>query len=179
MHLFAKTRSAVSLRSEGVVVVEQPPQTEVRHIFNGKVQDSGHAHIDECNWNPFVQLEHDGFFRTYITQTRGTYTITVQLPEYISRYIRVQQGGRVLAVVAKAVARRQWHDAHEQRTNVHEQWKTYWRLFRVPVQCDLRKVRALYGESAMTILVPRRNGWAYRMANWVEQRVWNGRRLAT
>ncbi|KAJ2358522.1 hypothetical protein IWW50_000952 [Coemansia erecta] len=155
------------------------PHTEVRHIYNGKMvtPDSSDAHIHECNWNPFVQLEAHDLFNTSINSSTGSYTITVRLPEYISRYIRVQQSERVLAVVGKAVARRQWHDAHAQRTNVHEQWKTYWRLFRIPVQCDLRRIRALYGETSMTIVVPKRKGRVYRLGNWIEKRLWNGRRI--
>ncbi|KAJ2122714.1 hypothetical protein GGH19_000883 [Coemansia sp. RSA 1807] len=179
MHLFTRTPSAVSLRSEGVVVFRMSPHTEVRHIFDGTViSDTFDIRIHECNWNPFVQLETRDLFHTTITSSRDAYTITVHLPSYISRYIRVQQTERVLAIVGKAVARRQWHDKREQQMHVHEQWKTYWRLFRVPVQCDLRKVRALYGDTSMTVVVPKRSGWAYRAANWLELRLWSGRRLA-
>ncbi|KAJ1732725.1 hypothetical protein LPJ61_001914 [Coemansia biformis] len=174
-----KKRSAVSLRNEGVVVVKMAPHTETRHIYNGMVADEhALADIHECNWNPFAQLEAGDFFHTYISETNGAYTIVARLPEYISRYIRVQRNERILAVVGKAVARRQWSDTSKQRTNVHELWKVYHRLFKIPIQCDMGRVRVLYGETSLTVVVPRRDSWVYRLAHRAEVHLWNGRRLA-
>ncbi|KAJ2611523.1 hypothetical protein EV177_003440 [Coemansia sp. RSA 1804] len=129
-----KSKSATSLRKNGVVIANVPPNTEVRHIFNGLVvnaadiNDPNCRHVDDCNWNPFKALETEKFFYTYIDSTPENYSIIVHMPEYVSRYMRVQKSNRVLAIVGKAMAQRKWAD--KEQVNVHELWKVYWRLFR-------------------------------------------------
>ncbi|KAJ2686199.1 hypothetical protein H4R19_006733 [Coemansia spiralis] len=174
-----KKRPAASLRNEGVVVVRMAPHIETRHIYNGMVaNEHALADIHECNWNPFAQLESGDFFHTYISESSSAYIIVARVPDYLSRYIRIQRNDRMLAVVGKAVARRQWTDGSKQRENVHEVWKIYHRLFRIPIQCDMSRVRALYGETSLTVVVPRRESWPFRVARWAEMHAWNGRRLA-
>ncbi|KAI9501163.1 hypothetical protein GGI25_000608 [Coemansia spiralis] len=169
-----KAKSATSLRDKGVVVVRMAPKTEIRHLFNGRVVDPKSndpqcVHIHDCNWNPFAQLETSDFFCTFVEETPESYIIVVQMPSYISRYIRVQKNGRIMAIVGKAMAQRKWKD--KGAVNVHEQWKVYWRLFRVPVQCSVGEIRTCYEKDRMVVVVPRRTKWMYRAADWVERRV--------
>ncbi|KAJ2785856.1 hypothetical protein H4R18_000245 [Coemansia javaensis] len=174
-------QTSASLRNDGVVVVRMSPHAETRHIYNGMVvaDERTQRDLHECNWDPFAQLElADDFFHTYISATSAAYMIVVRLPDYIARSIRVQRAERLLAVVGKAVARRQWTDASRPAPNVHEVWRVYHRLFRIPVQCDIARVRALYGESSLTVVVPRRDSWRFRLAHWAESHVWHQRRLA-
>ncbi|KAJ1822753.1 hypothetical protein LPJ75_000248 [Coemansia sp. RSA 2598] len=171
-------RSVSTLRHEGIVVVNMPPFSETRHVFNGRVVEPNSEscmHISECSWNPFYQLETPNFFHTFVSETPEAYIITITMPSYISRYIRVQKGNRVLAVVGKAMARRQWTDAKDDTTNVHEQWKVYWRIFHMPFQCNVRQIKAWYGQDHIKVIVPRRNGIVYRAVNWVEERLWTRR----
>ncbi|KAJ2751186.1 hypothetical protein GGH94_002682 [Coemansia aciculifera] len=178
MYLIGNTKtSTTSLRNEGVVVVNLAPSSQVQHIFNGRIVDplSGEcAHLHECSWDPFLALETATFFHTFISETSTEYTVTVNLPSYISRYIRVQRSDRTLAVVGKAMAQRRWRDGGG--GNVHELWKVYWRLFKVPVQCDLDGIRAWYGVDTIRVVVPRRVGIVYKLLHWAEERVWAGRR---
>ncbi|KAJ1721232.1 hypothetical protein LPJ53_004216 [Coemansia erecta] len=181
-----ETKSVSSLRHEGIVVVNMAPYTETRHVFNGHIvdpQSSGCQHIDDADWNPFYQLETPTFFHTFVSETQDAYTVTVTLPSYITRYIRVQRHNRVLAVVGKAMARRQWTDAKKNKNegveeggeNVHELWRVYWRLFHLPIQCDVRGIRAWYGGEGMRVVVPKRQGRVFRAVNWVEERLWTRR----
>ncbi|KAJ2784454.1 hypothetical protein GGI15_002255 [Coemansia interrupta] len=172
-----ETKSVSSLRHEGIVVVNMAPYTETRHVLNGHIVDPQSAtcqHIDDSDWNPFYQLETPTFFHTFVSESPEAYTLTVTLPSYITRYIRVQRHNRVLAVVGKAMARRQWTDAKEGE-NVHELWRVYWRLFHLPMQCDVRGVRAWYDAEGMRVVVPRRQGSVFRAVNWVEERLWTRR----
>ncbi|KAJ2401793.1 hypothetical protein GGI23_001159 [Coemansia sp. RSA 2559] len=172
---FNSTKSATSLRTNGVVVASIPPNTEVRHIYNGTIVDASDIndpncrHIDGCNWNPFKALETDSFFYTYIDSTPDKYTITIHMPAYISRYIRVQKNSRVLAIIGKAMAQRKWND--KELTNVHEQWKVYWRLFRIPLQCNIVAITARYEADRIVVAVPRRTAWPYKLAAWAEKHV--------
>ncbi|KAJ1901745.1 hypothetical protein LPJ81_003702, partial [Coemansia sp. IMI 209127] len=167
--------SATSLRTDGVVVASIPPNTEVRHIYNGTIvdvsdiNDPNCRHIDGCNWNPFKALETDSLFYTYIDSTPDKYTITIHMPAYISRYIRVQKNSRVLAIIGKAMAQRKWKD--KEHTNVHEQWKVYWRLFRIPLQCNIVAITARYEADRIIVSVPRRTAWPYKLAAWAEKHV--------
>ncbi|KAJ2885005.1 hypothetical protein IWW38_005363 [Coemansia aciculifera] len=173
MYLIDQSKaSTTSLRNEGVVVVNLAPQSQVQHIFNGRLVDPSTGecqHLHECSWDPFLSLETPTFFHTFISESATAYTVTVNLPSYISRYIRVQRSDRTLAVVGKAMARRQWSDG---RVNVHELWKVYWRLFRIPVQCDLNALRAWYALDTMKVVIPRRLSILYRTLNWAEVRLW-------
>ncbi|KAJ1999806.1 hypothetical protein GGI04_004417 [Coemansia thaxteri] len=169
--------SPASLRNDGIVVVSLAPSAQIQHIFNGRLVDpaSGEcAHLHQCDWDPFAALETPAFFRTFIAESPDAYTVTVSLPSFISRYIRVQPNTRTVAIVAKAMARRQWADTSDH--NVHELWKVYWRLFRVPVHCDLKAVRALYGSDELRVVVPRRSSPLFRAINWAEERLWVARR---
>ncbi|KAJ2598318.1 hypothetical protein GGF39_002701 [Coemansia sp. RSA 1721] len=173
-----ETRSVSTLRHEGIVVVNMAPYSETRHVFNGRVVEPNSescVHIHECSWNPFYQLETPNFFHTYVSDTDEAYTITITMPSYISRYIRIQKGNRVLAVVGKAMAKRQWTDAKTENTNVHEQWKVYWRIFHLPFQCNVGQIKAWYGQDHIKVIVPRRSGIVYRAVNWVEERLWTRR----
>ncbi|KAJ1816733.1 hypothetical protein IWW57_000080 [Coemansia sp. S610] len=174
MYLIGNTKtSTTSLRNEGVVVVNLAPSSQVQHIFNGRIVDPlTCAHLHECTWDPFHALETATFFHTYISETPAEFTVVVNLPSYISRYIRVQRGDRTLAVVGKAMAQRRWRDG--KAGNVHELWKVYWRLFRVPVGCDLDGVRAWYGVDTLRVVVPRKTGWLHRLLGWGEARLWAG-----
>ncbi|KAJ2557371.1 hypothetical protein EV175_001387 [Coemansia sp. RSA 1933] len=169
------SKSATSLRTNGVVVAAIPPNTEVRHIYNGTIVDVSDIndpycrHVDDCNWKPFEALETDSFFYTYIDSTAESYTITIHMPACISRYIRVQKDSRVLAIIGKAMAQRKWRD--KEQTNVHEQWKVYWRLFRIPLQCSIVRITARYKEDRIIVTVPRRTAWPYRLAAWAEKHI--------
>ncbi|KAJ2081168.1 hypothetical protein H4R24_002551 [Coemansia sp. RSA 988] len=163
------------LQDKEPIVIENAAQIQTRHIFNGIVVEKGEdveAHIHDCNWNPFDELEEVGIFHTRISVTERAYTIVVELPECMVRYIQVQRESRELAVVGKAMARRQWTDAKSEIDNVHEMWRVYWRRFSIPLQCDPRLIHALYGQHSVTIVVPRRIMWIYRLANWMEVRLW-------
>ncbi|KAJ1896623.1 hypothetical protein LPJ66_003878 [Kickxella alabastrina] len=163
-----------TLRQSGVVVVNMAPQTKTTHIFNGRIVDPSTGecpHILGSNWTPFTELETTHFFHTFISATPEAYTVTVRLPACVSRYIRVQKHNKVLAVVAKAVARRRWTDARE-GVHVHEQWRVYWRVFYLPKQCDAGGISAWYGSDSMRVVVPRRAGMLYRAINWIEERLW-------
>lgn len=154
------------------------PYVEIQHIFNGHIVDPGSEdcqHLDDCDWNPFMALETPEFFHTYISSTPDEYVVHVKLPSFISRYIRVQKNNRTLAIVGKAMAKRQWTDdengsRQKPKVNIHEQWKVYWRLFKIPLQCDLGDIRAWYGLNDMRVTIPRRNTWAYRFLNRIEDR---------
>ncbi|KAJ2360423.1 hypothetical protein IW150_007508, partial [Coemansia sp. RSA 2607] len=96
-----ETKSVSTLRHEGIVVVNMAPYTETRHVFNGHIVDPNSdscAHIDSSDWNPFAALETPLFFHTFVSESASAYTVTVTLPAYITRYIRVQRHSRVLAV---------------------------------------------------------------------------------
>ncbi|KAJ1665796.1 hypothetical protein IW140_006507 [Coemansia sp. RSA 1813] len=170
---FNHSKSATSLRTNGIVVASIPPNTEVRHIYNGTIVDATDIndpycrHVDDCNWNPFEALETDSFFYTYVDSTSDSYTITVLMPAYISRYIRVQKSNRVLAIIGKGMAQRKWQD--KERVNVHEMWKVYWRLFRIPFQCNIIEITACYEADRIIVTVPRRTAWPYRLAAWTEK----------
>ncbi|KAJ2740171.1 hypothetical protein GGI20_005947 [Coemansia sp. BCRC 34301] len=176
MYIIGQTRaSTTSLRNEGVVVVNQAPESQVQHIFNGHIEDPNTCvHLQECTWDPFPALETATFFHTFISESPAAYTVTVNLPSFISRYIRIQRTDRTLAIVGKAMARRQWSD--QKSANVHELWKVYWRLFRIPAQCDLDSVRAWYGTDTVRVVIPRRLSLVYRAINWAEERLWAGKR---
>ncbi|KAJ2557673.1 hypothetical protein GGH95_005121 [Coemansia sp. RSA 1836] len=186
MYLIGQTKaSTTSLRNEGVVVVNLAPDSQVQHIFNGRIVDPSTgecAHLHECSWDPFPSLETATFFHTFISESATEYTVTVSLPSFISRYIRVQRTDRTLAVVGKAMARRHWSDCSSSNSrgrpsdNEHEQWKVYWRLFRLPVQCDLNGIRAWYGVDAMRVVIPRRSSIMYKALNWAEERMWASKR---
>ncbi|PIA16167.1 hypothetical protein COEREDRAFT_87141 [Coemansia reversa NRRL 1564] len=165
-------QSIADTSDDNVIVIELAAQNQTRHIFNGIVVEKGEdaeAHIQECNWNPFEKLESADFFYTSISVTNSAYRVVAKLPESMVRYIQVQHKRRELAVVGKAMARRQWTDVNsEVYTNIHELWRVHWRNFRIPLQCDPDSIYALYGEDSVTVVVPRRTTWVYRLINWTE-----------
>ncbi|KAJ1954345.1 hypothetical protein GGI12_005807, partial [Dipsacomyces acuminosporus] len=155
------------------------PFSKTQHIFNGSIADPYNGTCAEihasCNWDPFLELETPTFFHTYITESDTHYTIHVALPCYISRFIRVEKGKRRLAIIGKAMARRQWRDFAKKRDNVHEQWKTYWRLFCVPLHADISRITAEYEEETVRVVIPRRTTLLYRIVNKAEAWMWTSR----
>ncbi|KAI8321367.1 hypothetical protein GQ54DRAFT_183333 [Martensiomyces pterosporus] len=172
-------RPSASLRDKGTVVVSLPPYSETQHLFNGSIADPNDEGCAEthasCNWDPFRQLETPKFFHTFISETPEVYRITVSLPCYISRYVRVEKSSRVLAIVGKAMARRQWRDIAKRQDNVHEQWKIYWRLFRVPLHADIGEIKAEYDADFMRVFIPRRGTVFYRAVGKLEEWMWPGK----